>query len=332
MLFLPRALLALLSLTVAAASQSAAQAAVQTATLTGTVTDPDAALLTNAQLTLISGAGTPPRITATDSTGRFTFLTLAPGAYTLAASAPRFATVRTPLTLSAGQSLELPAILLPVAVSQDITVQPSRAEMAARDLHQEETQRSLGLIPNFYVTYNWHAPPLASRQKLQLAVRSVIDPVTFLISGAAAGVQQAADAFPGYHQGAAGYFKRFGANQADATVGTLLGGAIFPILFRQDPRYFYLGHGTNWHRTVYALSTAVITRGDNGRRQPNYSGIFGDVAAGAVSNLYYPASDRNGASLTIINGLINAAGDGVGNVLQEFFVRRFTPHLPPPRP
>ena len=73
------------------------------------------------------------------------------------------------------------------------------------------------------------------------------------------------------------------------------------------------------------------TRGDNGHRQFNYAGILGDVATGAVSNLYYPASDRNGASLTIVNGLINAAGDGVGNIIQEFVVRHFTPHLPPPK-
>lgn len=334
-MLLPRALLASLLLTAAALSQIATPPAssspAQPATLSGLVTDPDSALLPNALLTLTSAAGAPPRSAATDSTGRFTFLAVIPGPYTLSTAAARFATVRTPLTLAPGQSLELPTIILPVAISEDISVQPSRSEMAAQDLHLEESQRTLGFIPNFYVTYNWHAPPLAKGQKLQLAFRSVIDPATFAISAVAAGAQQATNTFPGYHQGTAGFFKRFGANQADATTGAFLGGAIFPILFRQDPRYFYLGHGSIWHRTLYALSTAVITRGDNGRRQPNYAGVLGDVATGAISNLYYPASDRDGASLTIINGLINAAGDGVGNIIQEFVVRHFTPNLPPPK-
>ena len=104
-----------------------------------------------------------------------------------------------------------------------------------------------------------------------------------------------------------------------------MGGAVLPSLFHQDPRYFYKGTGTTRQRLVYALSRAVISRGDNGNWQPNYSGVLGDLSAGAISNLYYAPSDRQGARLTIINGFLGVAGDAMNGVFQEFFLRKVTP-------
>ena len=40
------------------------------------------------------------------------------------------------------------------------------------------------------------------------------------------------------------------------------------------------------------LGTSVIARGDNGKWQPAYAGVLEDFASGAISNLYYPPSDR----------------------------------------
>ena len=58
-----------------------------------------------------------------------------------------------------------------------------------------------------------------------------------------------------------------------------MGGAVLPSLFRQDPRYFYKGSGTRASRFWYAVSRTVITRGDNGRAEPNYSTILGDMSS-----------------------------------------------------
>jgi hypothetical protein len=69
----------------------------------------------------------------------------------------------------------------------------------------------------------------------------------------------------------------------------------------------------------------VICKGDNKRWQANYSGIIGSLAAGAISNLYYPAQDRNGVSLTFENALIGIGESAAANILQEFVVRRLTP-------
>ena len=51
-------------------------------------------------------------------------------------------------------------------------------------------------------------------------------------------------------------------------------------------------------------------------------------AAGAIANVYYPASDRDGASIVIEQGLLGALGDGLGNVVQEFLFKKVTPHSP----
>jgi len=208
----------------------------------------------------------------------------------------------------------------------NVEVSPlSTHDLAEIEIKVEEKQRLIGIVPNFYVTYNWHAPPLTARQKFKLAVRATLDPANFALSAAIAGVEQETNGLSGYGPGPQGYGKRYGASLADGTVGNLLGGAIFPVLLRQDPRYFYKGTGTIIARALYAISTAVICKGDNGKWQPNYSSVLGDIGAGAVSNTYYPSTDRNGAVLTIENGLLNAAEDGIGNLLQEFLFKKVTP-------
>ena len=168
----------------------------------------------------------------------------------------------------------------------------------------------------------------APGQKYSLAWKTSIDPVTFLAVGAFAGIEQATNSFSGYGQGAQGYGKRFGAGYADQFTGNMIGGAILPSWWKQDPRYFYKGTGTTRSRTWYAIRSAVMCKGDNGRWQVNYSAIVGGLAAGGISNLYYPASDRNGPGLTFENAAINTAANAVGNLFQEFIVRKLTPHVP----
>ena len=97
--------------------------------------------------------------------------------------------------------------------------------------------------------------------------------------------------------------KRYGAGYADIVTGTFIGSAILPSLLKQDPRYFYKGTGSTRSRILYAIANSVICKGDNGRWQANYSSILGSLAAGGISNLYYPAQDRNGAGLTFENAL-----------------------------
>ncbi|MGA2021043.1 MAG: carboxypeptidase regulatory-like domain-containing protein, partial [Candidatus Sulfotelmatobacter sp.] len=106
-----------------------------------------------------------------------------------------------------------------------------------------------------------------------------------------------------------------------------IGGAILPALLKQDPRYFYKGTGSVQSRSLYAIAMSVICKGDNGHWQPNYSGILGSLASGGISNLYYPAIDRDSAALTFDNTAIGIASTAISNLLQEFVIRKLTPKL-----
>jgi Carboxypeptidase regulatory-like domain len=264
-----------------------------------------------------------------DSDGRYSFSGIAPGPFQLTAMSTGFATATIFGTLHSGESYNAPPIELVVAsASVEVRVAMSRTELAEAEIKDEEKQRVLGVVPNFYVTYDPSAFPLTPKQKFELAWKTTVDPVNFGLTGAVAGIEQATDTFNGYGQGAQGYAKRFGASYANFVTGTFIGSALLPSLFKQDPRYFYKGTGSRRSRALYAMANSVICKGDNGKWQANYSSILGGLASGGISNLYYPASDRNDAALTFENALIGIGTTAAANLLQEFVIRRLTPHAP----
>jgi hypothetical protein len=310
-----------------ATGQSPTQQVLSQRTLSGVVTDRDGGLIPGALVVLQSDASGKRQSTVTGDDGHFTFDGVAAGRFTLTVTVDNMQGASETGSLNEDESLELPPIVLAMA-AMNMNVEVSsltEQELAEKQLKVEETQRLVGLVPNFYVTYDWKAEALTTKQKFKLAARSLVDPATFVIIGGFAGIEQATNSFSGYGQGAEGYGKRYGAGLADSSIGGMLGGAVLPTLFRQDPRYFYKGTGSTRSRIWYALSRSVIARGDNGKWQPAYAGILGDFGSGAISNLYYPASDRNGAGLTIENGFLDVASDGLGNLLQEFVLKRISP-------
>jgi len=110
--------------------------------------------------------------------------------------------------------------------------------VAEAEIKDEEKQRVLGVIPNFYVTYNSTAAPLAPKQKFELAWKATVDPINFGLTGAIAGIEQAANSYSGYGQGAQGYAKRYGASYADSAIGTFIGSAITAVAPQARPTLF----------------------------------------------------------------------------------------------
>jgi hypothetical protein len=301
--------------------------------ISGTVTDTDGAAVPGATVTLSGGVATAPITAVTDGEGYFSFNGLGPGKFTVDVVAKGFAGASVAGVLTAGQDDTLADVELRAGEVMEVSAL-TQYQLAEIDVKAEETQHVLGVLPNFFMTYDWHAPPLSTRQKYELAWKSVIDPAGNVLNAATAGVYQAFDILPGYNQGAEGYFKRLGAVEADGAVGLYVGSAVLPALLHQDPRYFYMGknRGTVKQRAWYAVKSAVICRSDKGKNEFNWSGVIGDLASGAASNLYYPAGSTSGATLTIEGGLLSVAGDAVSNLAQEFVVRWFTPHAPKPSP
>jgi hypothetical protein len=295
-------------------------------TVQGVVMNREKAVYEGARVELSTNAESSPRHTTTDTEGRFVFSSVPAGPFTLTASAPGFTSAKISGNLGAGESYEAPAIVLPLAeASSEVEVTASREEIATAEVKLEEKQRVLGVIPNFYVVYDANPVPLSPRQKFSLAWRDSIDPVTFLSAGFFAGIEQAQNTFRGYGQGATGYAKRFGADYTDGFSGDMLGGALFPSLLHQDPRYYYKGRGSIASRALYAMAMALVCKGDNGHWQFDYSAVAGNLAAGGISNLYYPASDRGSFSVIATSTAIGMGEDAIGNLFQEFLVRKLTP-------
>lgn len=293
----------------------------------GTVVDQSGALVAGARVRLSREDQTIKREVLSDSDGEFLFTSVPPGPFQLAVTSEGFATQTFAGVVEAGERNTVAIVLGVAEAITEVQVGLSQTQVAEEQLKLEEKQRILGVLPNFYVSYIPNAAPLNAKQKFKLAWRSVVDPFTIVFVGAVAGVEQAEDAFSGYGQGSQGYGKRLGAGYADTVTGTFLAGAVFPALLKQDPRYFYKGTGSKRSRILYAIANAVICKGDNGRWQANYSNILGSLAAGGVSNSYYPKSNR-GAALTFETTAIGIGGTAAANLFQEFVVKKFTRNVP----
>jgi hypothetical protein len=264
-----------------------------------------------------------------DEDGQFFFANVPPGPFQINISSEGLASQDFSGAVEPGEACVTPVIMLAVATQvTEVRVGLTQQEIAQDQIKDQEKQRVLGIIPNFYVSYVPNAAPLTSKQKFELAWKSTVDPITFVGVGALAGAYHATNRWKDYGQGAQGYAKRYGAEYANVAAGTFIGGAVLPSLLKQDPRYFYRGTGSKKSRLLYALSSAFICKGDNGQWQPNYSNVGGYFAAGGLSYLYYPANDRHGASLLVSSVLIRLGETTAASIFQEFVVPRFTPNLP----
>jgi hypothetical protein len=295
-------------------------------TIRGKVVDQSGAAISGARVALSRENQAEELQVETDDDGLFFFPNLAPGLLQLTFSSEGLTGQAIYETLSAGQSLTVPDVVLIVQTQvTEVRVGLTLAEQAEDEVKAEEKQRIFGLIPNYFVTYDPHPAPLPSKLKFRLAWKSSVDPFTLLAIGAVAGAEQAGNQWRGYGQGAEGYAKRYGASYADVAGGTFIGGAVLPSLLKQDPRYFYQGRGTKRSRLLHALASSVICRGDNGKLEPNYSNIGGAFAAGGLANLYAAPGSRSGGRLLVSTALVRLGETAVAGVFQEFFIRKATP-------
>ena len=216
--------------------------------------------------------------------------------------------------------------LLLEGVTADVIVTLPKQELAQEQIKVEERQRVLGVIPNFLVTYDHNALPLNSKQKFELALRTLTDPETIGVNLGMSGLQQKTGGFKAYGSGPTGYAKRVASSYGTSSMDAILGSALLPSLFKQDPRYFYKGDGPVRQRALYAIGMAVVCKGDNGHWQYNYSGLLGGLAVGGISNLYYPSTERRGMNLTLENIAIGTGSTALSNLVQEFLLKRLTRH------
>jgi Carboxypeptidase regulatory-like domain len=298
------------------------------ASVAGTVLDASGATVSGADVSLMRKDGTQLHTMVSEANGEFNFTKLSAGSYLLTVNAKGFAPFTSAeFAIAVMQAYEVPGVSLSVATaSMEVTVRPIEL-IAAEQIRAQEKQRWIGFIPNFYTSYIYDAAPLTVKQKVSLAVRGTFDPVEILGVGIAAGIEQAANFYPGYGQGAAGYSKRFAARFVDGRTSDLLTHAVFPALLHQDPRYYYQGTGTFKSRLAHAVGSAFVARSDSGRPVPNTSYFLGDLSAAALSNLYYPKASR-GANLVLTNFAVGLAGRVGVNLVREFLSKGLSTNVP----
>jgi hypothetical protein len=241
----------------------------------------------------------------------------------------------------------------PASPGQADTTQKPMTDGEKKRASEEELQKELHqrigvVVPNFNAVLDGNNLPLTPGQKMRASFRSAIDPYQVGLAlftsaiGQAQNSHSSSDPIPGtnpvqymkegYQQGWGAYGKRFGAAFTDQFNGTILGNGVFPVLLHQDARYFRMGTGPVKKRFLYAMSTTIRCKGDNGKWQPNFSNLLGNMAAGGISNLYYPKDDR-GLGLTIEQGFLVTAEGAFGALLIEFapdVIRHFQKNRLPP--
>ncbi|MBI5238955.1 MAG: hypothetical protein HY926_00640 [Elusimicrobia bacterium] len=208
---------------------------------------------------------------------------------------------------------------------------------------QERTQvmgtkedRVFWFIPNYQtVDLELSRPTISARDKLNIALKDSFDPYAFPIAGAFAGISHIQNEYPSWGRGPEGYGKRYLGALADQTMSNMLAEGVFPILLRQDPRFFRLGRGGFRRRLGYASTRIFVTRGDDGSAQFNASEFAGNAVMAAGSNLYHPRQDRSVGG-TAVNFGIQLGMDLVGSIFKEFWpdlkeLLTGRPARPPPR-
>lgn len=299
-----------------------------TSEVRGAVQDIQGNPVPEASVTLDAPGKLGGRTATPGSDGSFTFTAVPAGKFRLLVTAPGHANYATPeFLVGPGETVEAPKIALAIATSSSMTVFAGPEQIAEAQVQMQEKQRVFGVFQNFYTSYIWKAEPMTAKQKYKLAFRTMGDPTTFVILAGVAGAEQYNNTYPGYGPGIEGYGKRYGAALADSVTSRIIGSAVLPSVLHQDPRYFYQGSGSIPSRTWHALSSAVLTRGDNGKTQPNYSRIFGNLAAGGIANAYHPESSR-GVGLTFQTLGVTLATSAIGNLAREFILRHIEPSVP----
>jgi Carboxypeptidase regulatory-like domain len=298
-------------------------AAAKPASVLGTVLDQTGSVAAGVVVHLTSEDRSFSQQIVTGDNGQYSFSNVPPGSFRLSVSAEGFGNQEFSGELTSGQTYLMRPIVISIAtVVTDVNVAVDPVEVATEEVKEQEQQRVLRIIPNFYVSYRADAAPLTTKLKFRLAWKSSTDPVTILGTAFLAGLQQAGDQYPEFGQGALGYGKRFGAGYVDVFASTFLSGAILPSLLKQDPRYYYQGTGSKRSRLVHAVENSIKCKGDNGRWQVNYSNIAGSFAGAALSSTLYPTTNRG--SFILSNGFIRMGESSLAGVLQEFVLRKLT--------
>jgi hypothetical protein len=201
---------------------------------------------------------------------------------------------------------------------QDASDQQRDASSPATEQADPEDHRIFGIIPNYRTSPTLKDyRPLAPKRKFTVAAEDSFDRCTFVLAALFAADAQWTHATPSFGHGVPAYTRYYAGAFSDFVIGDLMTEAIFPTVFRQDPRYFRRGIGSGWNRLGYAVGQILWTHTDAGGTQFNTSEIVGNATAVAIGNAYYP--DNRTVSSNLSKFSMQIGVDMAANILKEFW-------------
>jgi hypothetical protein len=162
------------------------------------------------------------------------------------------------------------------------------------------------------------APPLSAHDKEVMGLKQSFTLFSLIGWTTSAAYTHLVNGSPNYGTDSAAFGERLGAAALRNTSQNIFGNVVFAPLFHEDPRYYKMGKGHNVvKRVAYAATRAIITRADDGHATPNYSLVAGRLFGSALTNAYYPDTNR-GFSQTAQTFGTSMGGAAIGYVVTEF--------------
>jgi len=203
--------------------------------------------------------------------------------------------------------------------AQQQSANQNTSEAQTASTQGKQTKRILGIVPNFRaVSADEKLPPQSVKDKFVTSTQDSFDYSAFIFAGILAGISQAEDSYPEFHQGAAGYGRYYWHTFADQAVENYNVEFIFPTVLHEDSRYYTLGHGGFAKRMGYSFSRIFVTRTNAGNDTFNASEIVGAGAASGISSLYYPGIERTWTKVGQ-HWVTNVGLDGMTFIFKEFW-------------
>lgn len=197
----------------------------------------------------------------------------------------------------------------------------------AFDRQQDQTPTPQGLPAPQTRRGIYQPTPLTAGEKMKGAFRSAfLSPQGYLNTAVGATLSHfREEELPHKDSGdrAADFASRFARNFSTRATRRIFGVGVYPVLFRQDPRYEPSPRKGLARRTLHAASRTFVTRDDDGNHEPNYSNLAGMMTGSALANVWEhstPGRDRVGADATMVRFGRGLAFDMLSNVVfREFW-------------
>jgi hypothetical protein len=181
----------------------------------------------------------------------------------------------------------------------------------SHEVHRQElrTWKSLPDAPS--------AQPPTQAEKFRTFVDEARSPLTFGAAGVNAGIMRETELGRLSSGRQASLLRLYKGVLIQKESGAFFSKYLYPVLLKQDPRYYPSNSGSFLGRVTYAASRIVITRNDSGKRTLNTSYFLGVLTSVAISTAYRPYWTRSTSATFNTFGSTIGSDAGI-NLLHEF--------------